>query len=66
MSDPVNLGQAECTHETDLAIKCTVDDMDEPVWIPKSQIHDNSEVYKKGHEGDLIVTSWLAKQQGWE
>jgi len=34
-------------------------------WIPHSQIHENSEVYKPGTSGDLIVTEWLAEQNGW-
>lgn len=33
-------------------------------WIPKSQIHDDSEVYKKGTEGTLIVSEWIAIQKG--
>lgn len=31
-----------------------------PIWIPQSQIHDDSEVYKKGTSGKLIVTQWIA------
>ena len=34
-------------------------------WIPHSQIHDDSEVYKPNTSGDLIVTLWLAEQNGW-
>lgn len=34
-------------------------------WIPKSQIQDDSEVYEKGGEGVLVVSSWLAQQEGW-
>ncbi len=34
-------------------------------WIPHSQIHEDSEVYKPGTSGDLIVTEWLAEQNGW-
>jgi hypothetical protein len=33
--------------------------------IPKSQITDDSEVYKVGDEGTLIVTEWLAEKEGW-
>ncbi len=35
------------------------------VWIPRSQIHDDSEVYEKGHDGSLVVTAWYARKQGW-
>jgi hypothetical protein len=33
--------------------------------VPKNQIDDDSEVYKKGTDGTLIVTEWLAEQKGW-
>lgn len=36
----------------------------EEVWIPQSQIHDDSEVYGKGHTGTLIVSRWIAEQKG--
>lgn len=35
-------------------------------WIPKSQIHDDSGVWEKDQEGDLVVKGWLAEQKGWE
>lgn len=39
----------------------------EPVWVPKSQIHDDSEVYDVGEHrhGKLVVTDWLAEQREW-
>ena len=51
--------------ESDKAILVLLEDYsDEPMWIPKSQIHDNSEVYKKGTSGTLIITKWIAEQKG--
>ena len=32
-------------------------------WIPQSQIHDNSEVYKAGDTGKLIMSRWIAKKK---
>ena len=32
-------------------------------WIPQSQIHEDSEVFKPGTEGDLIVARWFAEQR---
>lgn len=49
--------------ETDRAI--LVDVGDDEQWIPKSQIHDDSEVYESGNAGTLIVSEWIAKQKGW-
>jgi hypothetical protein len=36
----------------------------EKVWLPKSQIEEDSEVYGKGHTGTLVITEWIAKQKG--
>lgn len=34
-------------------------------WIPKSVIHADSEVWRKGHAGKLIVKAWWAERQTW-
>jgi len=56
---------AKCIRETAKAILVDIleEDGDEK-WIPKSQIHDDSEVYGKGHEGRLIVSAWFADKEG--
>lgn len=36
----------------------------EEVWIPRSQIHDDSEVWDEGHEGTLVIPLWLAAEKG--
>lgn len=54
----------EVLHETEQAILCVVDE--EEVWIPKSQIHDDSEVHKAGTSGRLIIPEWLAAKKGLE
>ena len=33
-------------------------------WFPQSQICDDSEVYKAGDEGTLVITRWIAQQKG--
>ena len=38
---------------------------DDKAWIAKSQITDDSEVYKKGTSGTLVVSEWLAEKKGW-
>lgn len=35
-------------------------------WIPKSVIHDDSEVWKYGDEGVLVVKTWWAEREGLE
>lgn len=47
---------------TELAILCVIDD--DKIWVPQSQVHDDSEVWAKGDEGTLVVTAWWAEQRG--
>ena len=62
-----SMGHAECTGETDKSIWVVIDDLDteEAVSVPKSQIHDDSEVWKRDQTGELVVTAWLARERGW-
>ena len=65
MNDSVNLGVGVCTRASPKAILVELDD--DPGgqhWIPQSQVHDDSEVYAKGHEGDVVVSGWWAKKNG--
>ena len=53
-------------HETDKALLVDIPEIDtEPQWVPHEHITDDSEVYKKGGEGKLIVTDWLADKRKW-
>jgi hypothetical protein len=48
-----------CTRETDKAILVRCDGKE--AWIPKSQVHEDSEVYEKDTDGKLIITLWWAE-----
>ncbi|KKN72202.1 hypothetical protein LCGC14_0413390 [marine sediment metagenome] len=61
MAEPVRISDVTVVRETDLALLCDIEG--EEYWIPKSQIHDDSEVYEDGTEGDLVISAWLAKQK---
>jgi hypothetical protein len=37
----------------------------EEFWVPFSQLHDNSDIYRKGEKGELTVKTWWAKKEGW-
>ncbi len=50
--------EAVCIRETEKAIQCQCEDGKEH-WIPKSQIDDDSEVYRLGNAGLLIVNQWF-------
>ncbi len=47
--------------ETTAALLCRIDGDDH--WIPKSHIHDDSEVYEMGTNGELIVSEWIATEK---
>ena len=48
-------------HESDLSLLVKIDDQE--IWIPKSTIHDDSEVYKADTEGTLIISEWIAEKK---
>lgn len=58
----VRIEDVLCEAETGKAICCIIDG--ESVWLPKSQVDDDSEVYKKGTEGVLVISEWIAEQKG--
>lgn len=60
--ETVSLKNVTALRGTDKALLCLIDG--EEVWIPTSQIHDNSEVYEVGDDGVLVITHWLATQKG--
>lgn len=52
-----------CIGSTDKAIKIrTVDGRE--TWIPQSQIHDDSEVWKQDQEGRLVIPEFVAASRG--
>jgi hypothetical protein len=65
IDDAEELGESTVLHITDKALLCKVDGIGEQ-WIPKSVVHDASEVYD-GMEGDvgvLVVKAWWARKAG--
>jgi len=62
--DAVYLDDVACIRETEKAILVQLTDGAE-TWIPKSVLHDDSEVYKLHDSGTLAVAEWFAKREGW-
>lgn len=62
-SPAVRIAGVKCIAASERAILCIVDG--EEHWIPQSQVTADSEVYGLGHEGELVVTGWLARRRGW-
>jgi hypothetical protein len=62
--DPITIEKVSCRLDTPKAILVLIDERE--VWVPKSVIHDDSEVYTKNTEGDLIIERWWAEKEGIE
>ena len=68
--DSFHRGCVVVIKQTDKAVLCKpTDDSaeggDEAFWVPQSQIHEDSEVWKEGDEGELVVSGWYARKEGW-
>ena len=63
MSDEtVEIDDVTVEAETDLALLCRIDDQKH--WIPKSVIHEDSEVQSEGDAGTILIMRWFAEKQG--
>lgn len=62
-SDHVDFDNTVVRTESDEAIQVELDD-GRLVWIPKSQVHEDSETYEMGTDGTLIIPEWLANSKG--
>jgi hypothetical protein len=55
-------GESEKGSSDSGALLCVIEG--EEVWIPKSQITEDSEVYSMDTEGTLVITDWIAEKKG--
>lgn len=68
--DGVSFVDCTAVAESDKALLVKCKDNDEfnetkdGRWVPKSCVHDDSEVFKKGDEGKFIVKTWWAEKNG--
>jgi hypothetical protein len=62
--EPLTIGEAEAKRTTDKAVLVWLLDDGEEIWVPKSVIHEDSEVHDTGDAGDLIVQRWWAEANG--
>jgi len=63
------IDRAECIAETGIAmlVRCMRPNrLIMTVWIPKSVVHDDSEVFDSKHNarGKLVLQAWWADQEG--
>ena len=57
----VRFEKVTCIRSSDKAILVVIKDKEH--WIPQSQVHEDSEVWKNGDEGVLVITEWIAEQK---
>jgi len=63
--EPISVDVDEVKYVTDKAL--LVDIEGEEFWIPRSQIHEDSELYNSDHVGEsgvLVIPRWLAEEKG--
>ena len=71
--EPHALGAGKAIRESHSgkALLVALDDEFDPfgknveIWIPKSVIHDDSEVYEEDDEGEILVHLWWAEKNGY-
>lgn len=56
------MGDGRCIRESEKAILVRIGDKE--TWIPKSVVHDDSEVWKKDDDGKIVVKLWWAEKNG--
>jgi hypothetical protein len=55
--------EVECVGETPHALK--IQAVGDKFWIPRSCLHDDSEISSLGDKGRLVTYLWLADSRGW-
>ena len=58
----VELDDATVEAETDLALLCNINEKTH--WIPKSVVHEDSEVSSEGDTGTIVIMRWFAEKEG--
>jgi len=66
MAAGVDVGQAQVIGASAKALRVQLESEDAPRWIPRSVIHDDSEVYDddKNATGTLVLARWFAEKEG--
>ena len=60
--EKIELEDVTVEAETDLALLCMIDDKQR--WIPKSVVHEDSEVSEEGDTGTIVIMRWFAEKEG--
>jgi len=60
--EKVEFEDVDCLKATERAILCNIDGDEK--WVPQSVVDDDSEVWKEGDTGKLVVHEWWAVKAG--
>lgn len=60
--ETVEIDDVTVEAETDRALLCVIDERQR--WIPKSVVHEDSEVFEQGDQGTLVLFRWFAEKEG--
>lgn len=64
---PASLGLGHVKRESEKAFLIVLEELGEEKWIPKSVIHDDSEVWcpeGPNASGEVVVKEWWAEREG--
>ena len=61
-TETVEIEDVTVEAETDLALLCIIEEKQH--WIPKSVVHEDSEVSGEGDTGTIIIMRWFAEKAG--
>jgi hypothetical protein len=61
-AEKVRFEDARAIKATDKALWVEIDG--DRYWVPQSQIDDDSDVWKPGQSGTLVVSEWWAEKLG--
>ena len=62
MSNTIRIDDVTIKKATPRAVLVDIDG--DEYWIPQSQIHDDSEVWREGDNGLLVISEWFAEKEG--
>ena len=62
--DDVEIEDVQAIRETEKALLCQI--KGEEIWVPRSQIREESDVKDAGDDGTLVVSNWFATKEGLE
>ncbi len=59
-----SIENCEVVKDTGKAILVESPELEEPLWVPQSQVHPDSEIWEEGQKGTLVISEWFAEKAG--